>query len=252
MEIVPGLATVKAEESVYATNAYETVPHMAQRRNALVAINGGFFDNEGTPPPFAFVSMLKRNGALVSANPTPRPALAVGGGNGPYAAFAVEPVGAGTPDPFAGYSDAIGAGPFIVNPLPVPSPGVLDWSPNPGGFTWVCGAHPRSAAWILANGHVMFGAFDGGDQTGPNDGLGFWLDTPTSPYCTGTPPTNWNGTSLGQFILRNFPTTVQAMNLDGGGSTTFVVRGRIVNAQTNGTGPRAVIDGFLIFPNWGP
>jgi exopolysaccharide biosynthesis protein len=54
--------------------------------------------------------------------------------------------------------------------------------------------------------------------------------------------------SLGQFILANFPTTVQAMNLDGGGSTTFVVRGQVVNQQTNGAAPRAVIDGLLVFP----
>ena len=244
VDVDPGIARVATVESDAAPNGYERVASMAQRTGALVAINGGFFDNEGSPPPFAFVSMLERNGVLIAPNPTPRPALGIGS---PGFAFAVEPVGTGTPDPLAAYPDAIGAGPFFINPAP-PRARVQNWSANPGGFDWVCGAHPRSAVWLLANGHVMFGAFDGGAPGAPNDDAGFWLDTPTSPICSGSSPSGWNGVSLGQFILANFPTTVAAMNLDGGGSTTFVVRGQVVNQQTNGTMPRAVIDGLLVFP----
>jgi hypothetical protein len=247
VEVDPHAARVAAVESDAAPNGYEQVASMARRTGAQVAINGGFFDNDGNPPPFAFVSMLKRSGVLVAPNPTPRPALGVGAPNAPRFAFALEPVGTGTPDPLAAYPDAIGAGPFFVNPV-APRARVLSWSANPGGFDWVCSAHPRSAVWLLANGHVMFGAFDGGAPGAPNDDAGFWLDTPTSPLCNGSSPNGWNGMSLGQFILANFPTTVQAMNLDGGGSTTFVVRGQVVNQQTNGAAPRAVIDGLLVFP----
>jgi Phosphodiester glycosidase len=234
-------------ESTGAPNTYETVPQMAARTGALVGINGGFFDNSGSPPPFGFVSMLKLAGVLVAPNPTPRAALGAGGSPGATFGFAVEPVTAGTPDPLASFRDAVGAGPFIIMPAPQPSAAVTAWSSEPGGFDWVCSAHPRSAAWLLANGHLMLGTFDGGNAQGPNDGLGFWLDTPTSAYCNGSSAQNWNGVSLGQFILQNFPTTRQAMNLDGGGSSTFVVNGVVVNGQSNGASPRAVIDGLMVF-----
>jgi hypothetical protein len=37
-----------------------------------------------------------------------------------------------------------------------------------------------------------------------------------------------------------------ALNLDGGGSTTMVVNGRIVNKPSDATGPRPVSDGILV------
>ncbi|RPJ74396.1 MAG: phosphodiester glycosidase family protein [Acidobacteria bacterium] len=39
-----------------------------------------------------------------------------------------------------------------------------------------------------------------------------------------------------------------ALNLDGGGSTTMVVRGKVVNHPSDPTGPRAVSDALLVFP----
>ncbi|MBS1788993.1 MAG: phosphodiester glycosidase family protein [Acidobacteria bacterium] len=41
---------------------------------------------------------------------------------------------------------------------------------------------------------------------------------------------------------------VEAMNLDGGGSTTMVVKNKIVNSPSDATGERAVSDALLIFP----
>ena len=40
----------------------------------------------------------------------------------------------------------------------------------------------------------------------------------------------------------------EAMNLDGGGSTTMVVKNKIVNSPSDATGERAVSDALLIFP----
>ena len=37
-----------------------------------------------------------------------------------------------------------------------------------------------------------------------------------------------------------------ALNLDGGGSTTMVVNGRIVNKPSDATGPRPVSDAILV------
>jgi len=38
-----------------------------------------------------------------------------------------------------------------------------------------------------------------------------------------------------------------ALNLDGGGSTTMVVSGEVVNHPSDPTGPRKVSDGLLVF-----
>jgi hypothetical protein len=246
VDIDPAAARVAAVESTYAPQKYETVQSMAQRTGAVVAINGGFFNNvtPPSPPTFRFVSLLEIGGRYVHGNPAPRPVLGMRNGPRPSFVFGVVPttkIGVLT-----GYPDAIGAGPFIVNRAGTPRAQVLQWSAEPGGFNWVCSAHPRSAAWLLANGHLVLGAFDGAD-----DGSGFWLDTPSSTYCTTHPDqmtqaSAWNGQSLGQFILTNFPTTVQAMNLDGGGSTTFVVNGQIVNVPSV-TPARPVIDGIMVY-----
>ncbi|MFN0107759.1 MAG: phosphodiester glycosidase family protein [Blastocatellia bacterium] len=42
---------------------------------------------------------------------------------------------------------------------------------------------------------------------------------------------------------------VEAMNLDGGGSTAMVVKNKIVNSPSDATGERAVSDALLVFPN---
>ena len=38
-----------------------------------------------------------------------------------------------------------------------------------------------------------------------------------------------------------------ALNLDGGGSTTMVVKGQVVNHPSDATGPRKVSDSILVF-----
>jgi Phosphodiester glycosidase len=40
----------------------------------------------------------------------------------------------------------------------------------------------------------------------------------------------------------------EAVNLDGGGSTTMVVRGRVVNRPSDPGGERAVSDGLFVLP----
>jgi exopolysaccharide biosynthesis protein len=41
---------------------------------------------------------------------------------------------------------------------------------------------------------------------------------------------------------------VDAMNLDGGGSTTMVIHNKIVNRPSDQTGERPVGDAILVFP----
>ena len=45
---------------------------------------------------------------------------------------------------------------------------------------------------------------------------------------------------------RGSSTSSYALNLDGGGSTTMVVKGTIVNHPSDATGPRKVSDGFIV------
>ena len=39
-----------------------------------------------------------------------------------------------------------------------------------------------------------------------------------------------------------------ALNLDGGGSTTMVIRNKLVNKPSDATGERPVSDAILVFP----
>jgi len=41
---------------------------------------------------------------------------------------------------------------------------------------------------------------------------------------------------------------VEAINLDGGGSTTMVINGRVVNNPSDATGERPISDALLVFP----
>lgn len=41
---------------------------------------------------------------------------------------------------------------------------------------------------------------------------------------------------------------VEAMNLDGGGSTTMVIKNKLVNKPSDQTGERPVSDAILVFP----
>jgi exopolysaccharide biosynthesis protein len=42
---------------------------------------------------------------------------------------------------------------------------------------------------------------------------------------------------------------VDAVNLDGGGSTTMYAGGRVINAPSDATGERPVGDAILVLPN---
>jgi exopolysaccharide biosynthesis protein len=43
----------------------------------------------------------------------------------------------------------------------------------------------------------------------------------------------------------------EALNLDGGGSTTLVIRNRVVNSPSDQSGERPVSDALLIYPQAG-
>lgn len=85
--------------------------------------------------------------------------------------------------------------------------------------------HPRTALGVLADGRILLLVVDGRQ---PFHSLGMTL------------------VELAMELRRLG--AVDAMNLDGGGSATMVVDGRVVNLPSDETGERAVADGLLVLP----
>lgn len=92
----------------------------------------------------------------------------------------------------------------------------------PGGF--YASRHPRTAIGLRPDGRIVLAAVDG-RQPGLSVGM-------TIPELAGLMA------ELG---------CVEALNLDGGGSTTMVVKGKAVNSPSDPAGERAVSDAILIF-----
>ncbi len=89
---------------------------------------------------------------------------------------------------------------------------------------FVSDLHPRTAIAKLKSGEVLLTVVDG-RQTAS---IGMSL------------------TMLGDLLLEFG--AVEAINLDGGGSTTMVIRNKLVNKPSDVTGERPVSDAILIFP----
>jgi len=118
----------------------------------------------------------------------------------------------------------LGGGPRIVRdgrPAGPPDPGIY-----PSGFADA--RHPRTAVGVRADGRLLLVTVDGRQ------------------------PETSVGMSIGELaaLLRELG-AVEAINMDGGGSTTMVVKGRVVNSPSDLTGERPVGDALLVFPRPG-
>lgn len=85
--------------------------------------------------------------------------------------------------------------------------------------------HPRTALGVLADGRFVFLVVDGRQ---PTHSLGMTLDELA-------------------VALRRLG-AVEAMNLDGGGSSVLIVNGRLVNLPSDESGERPVADALLVVP----
>jgi len=85
--------------------------------------------------------------------------------------------------------------------------------------------HPRTAIAKLASGKLLLVTVDGRQ---PGESIGMSLP------------------ALADLLLELG--AVEAMNLDGGGSTTMVIHNQIVNKPSDQTGERPVSDAILVFP----
>lgn len=115
--------------------------------------------------------------------------------------------------------DAVaGAGLLISKGIPV-----TDWTMERLSPAFATDRHPRSVIGVDAEGDIWLIAVDG-RQSAHSVGMSF-------------AELQRLGLALG---LR------EALNLDGGGSTTLVVQGRIVNRPSDLTGPRPVSDAIVV------
>jgi len=85
--------------------------------------------------------------------------------------------------------------------------------------------HPRTAVGVRSDGHLVLVTVDGRQ---PKISVGMTIDELTALMI-----------ELG---------CVEAINLDGGGSTTMVIKGKVVNNPSDQTGERPVSNALLVFP----
>jgi exopolysaccharide biosynthesis protein len=124
-------------------------------------------------------------------------------------------------NPWSAAEDILGAGPIILRA------GRVDITAKREKMlpTFVTDRHPRSAVASLADGRILLAVVDGRQAASVGMSLA----------------------ELARLLLEHGAT--DAMNLDGGGSTTMVVKGRIVNHPSDATGERPVSDAILVLPN---
>jgi len=102
---------------------------------------------------------------------------------------------------------------------------VTDWSPEKARDGFATERHPRTMIGTAPDGIVWLITVDG-----RNDKISIGMTF----------------TELQGLAARL--NLVDALNLDGGGSTTMVVNGEVVNHPSDATGPRKVSDAVLVFP----
>jgi exopolysaccharide biosynthesis protein len=85
--------------------------------------------------------------------------------------------------------------------------------------------HPRTAAGLRGDGTLLLVTVDGRQ---PELSVGMTIDELAS-------------------LMRELGADT-ALNLDGGGSTTMVVAGKLVNSPSDAGGERPVSDALLVFP----
>ena len=115
----------------------------------------------------------------------------------------------------------IGGGPRLVadgRPAAATDRGIY-----PEGFA--AARHPRTAAGVRADGRILLVTVDGRQ---PEMSVGMTI------------------AELAALLIELG--AVEAVNMDGGGSTAMVVRGKVVNSPSDLTGERAVGDALLVFP----
>lgn len=192
---LPGVAVVALQ-----SNGCQTIGEMATAAGAVAAINGGYFDVNTCAP----VSLLKSKGTLLATNSVKRGAFGLDAAGIPL----VGAVGAGVDWPLA--QDAHGGGPTLAVGGTALN-GDADWAAEGFSSAAFLGKNPRTIAGYDAAGRVIFGTVDGRRA----NAKGMSLD------------------ELAAFAVSADLGATDAVNLDGGGSTTMWVKGATYNGVVN-------------------
>ncbi|MBT5057204.1 MAG: phosphodiester glycosidase family protein [Gemmatimonadetes bacterium] len=136
------------------------------------------------------------------------------------------------PPASSGLREAIGGGPRIVRN------GVVSIEHEAENLdkTFAMDRHPRTALGVSANGKTLFLVTVDGRQPGYSVGMSL---EELAAFMT---------TKLSLFT-KSRANSAQALNLDGGGSTTMVVRNHVVNRPSDPTGESAVANALLVVAN---
>jgi hypothetical protein len=134
----------------------------------------------------------------------------------------LEPVESEMNEAWSRASSIVGGGPQLIKEGKV----AITFEAEKIAQRFVSDRHPRTAIARLKDGRVLLATVDG-RQPGVSVGM-----------------------SLGELanLLLEFGAS-EAINLDGGGSTTMVVNGKLVNVPSDQTGERPVSDAILVLPN---
>ncbi len=206
----------------------ETVDVIAGRREALAAINAGFFSLQTGQP----TDLMKVDGKVLNGTKRPRGAVAFldRGGRTTLLFDRVTVTGDG-----ATYKTTLGSSArdwerarFAISGaglLLLDGREITDWSDEQIAPGFDTTRHPRTMIGADAEGAIWLVTVDGRN---PELSLGMSF------------------TEL-QRLARRLGLR-SALNLDGGGSTTMWVGGRIVNTPSDAGGPRKVSDAILVVP----
>lgn len=214
----------------------EPVAGIAKRQGAVAAVNAGFFDVETGVP----VGLLKVDGRIVSTSARPRGAVGIvrappepfrlvfdrvraslskPGGADAAQRVTYQTLLGTSPDVWERASDIVGGAGLLLrdgDPLE-------DWSDERFRAGFDTERHPRTVVGADRFGRVWLITVDG-RQEEHSLGMAF---------------------AELQGLLVALGLT-DALNLDGGGSTTMVVKGEVVNRPSDETGPRPVSDALLV------
>jgi exopolysaccharide biosynthesis protein len=199
-EVVVDPASPGTSVMALQSSGCQTISDMAVTAGAVAAINGGYFDVSSCNP----VSLLKSGGQLLATNGVSRGAFGVSSSMQPL----IAKVDAGQDWPEA--AEAHGGGPILVV-ASVARNGASDWGSEGFMSASFLGVNPRTIAGIDATGRILLGTVDG---RRPN-AAGMSLD------------------ALAAFSASAEIGAVDAVNLDGGGSSTMYVKGATPNGVVN-------------------
>jgi exopolysaccharide biosynthesis protein len=197
----------------------QTVSSMARRHKAFAAINGGFF-KEGSDLAGKPAGLLKIDGVVISEPSKDRVSIAIKNERRrTYVSFAH----GSNNDPAA--KRFISAAEDITNGVPqLIKNGKVDltWEQEKTNLRFVETRHPRTAVAKLKSGKFLMVTVDGRSES--SGGISLF--------------------DLADYLLSLAAT--DAMNLDGGGSSTMYLDGRVVNHPSDPTGERKVGDAILV------